>query len=252
MSDYQVKQNKNTQLFLIGGPYCHGEVPGVQKFSYDPQRKLTRRGTNTFFGDGPVAITDNYEGVTGNFETDGAEGEQTVLAFASRQAVADFVSYHPSNNMPVYIVNKAFEDDGVTPLGCDFIDTAKIGSLKRGVLDGNAVFPFEALNYKEVFGKEIIIEEFPGNATPVVSLATDSDSDNPAVQLEGRGSATYYALAVLKQESGSKIVTRLKKAQTAASGYYSEAVSTGALTITLHADDGLGADEKALVIYARG
>lgn len=248
----KLRQNKNSKLYLIGGPFAYGEIPGVQAFGYDPQRKLERRGTNTFFGDGPVGITDNFEGVTGQFEVEGADAEKAIMAYASRQALANFVSYHPSNNMPLFIVAKCFDDDGVTPLGCDFIDTAKIGTLKRGVVTGNAQFPFEALNYKEVFDKEIVIEEFNGSASPVVSLATASDTNTPAVALEDKAGATYYALAVLIQtNAGTKIVSRLLKAAAAAPGYFSEAVAAGKLTITLHADDGLSTGEKALVVYAK-
>ena len=247
-----VRQNKNSKLFLIGGPFTYGEVPGIQAFGYEPQRKLERRGTNTFSGDGPVAITDTFEGVTGTFEVEGTDAERAVMAYASRQALATFASYHPSNNMPVFIVAQCFDDDGVTPIGCDFIDTAKIGTLSRGVQTGNAKFPFEALNYKEVFGKEIVIEEFDGSASPVVSLATASDTNTPAVALEDKAGGTYYALAVLIQTNvGTKIVTRLLKAAAAAPGYFSEAVASGKLTITLHADDGLTTGEKALVVYAK-
>ena len=238
-----VRQNKNSKLFIIGGPYAHGEIPGVQAFGYDPQRKLERRGTNTFSGDGPVAITDNFEGVTGSFDVEGAGAEKAVLAYATRQALASFVSYHPSNNMPVFLVAKSYDDDGVTPLGCDFIDTAKIGSLKRGVITGNAQFPFEALNYKEVFNKEIIIQEFPGNATPVTVLTLSG----AAQALKDKSGADYYALAVLKQASGSTAVKRLLKNGTAATGYFSETSSA----VTLHSTDGLTATDKALIIWVK-
>lgn len=247
-----LRQNKNSKLFVIGGPQVWGEVPGVQAFAYDPQRTLQRRGTNTFSGDGPVGITDNFEGVTGQFEVEGVDAEKAVMAYASRQALDAFVSYHPSSNMPVFIVAKCFDDDGKTPIGCDFIDTAKIGTLTRGVQTGNARFPFEALNYKEVFDKEIVIESFTGNATPVVALATASDTDSPAAELKDKDGTAYYALAVLIQEGDSTVVRRLERATTAAAGYFSEAVATGKLTITLHADDGLDATDKALVIYAKG
>lgn len=248
----KLRQNKNSKLFLIGGPFCYGEIPGVQAFGYDPQRTLQRRGTNTFSGDGPVGITDNFEGVTGQFEVDGVDAEKAVMAYASRQLLSSFASYHPSNNMPVFIVAKCFDDDGVTPIGCDFIDNAKIGTLTRGVQTGNARFPFEALNYKEIFDNEIVIEEFDGSASPVVSLATASDTNSPAVALENKAGVTYYALAVLIQtNSGTKIVSRLLKAAAAAPGYFSEAVASGKLTITLHADDGLTTGEKALVVYAK-
>lgn len=247
----KLRQNKNSKLYVIGGPQNWGEVPGVQAFGYDPQRTLQRRGTNTFSGDGPVGITDNFEGVTGQFEVEGVDAEKAVMAYASRQALTSFVSYHPSNNMPVFIVAKCYDDDGVTPIGCDFIDTAKIGTLTRGVQTGNARFPFEALNYKEVFDKEIVIEEFDGAAVDVVSLATDSDTDSPAVGLKDKAGNTYYAIAVLIQAADSTVVSRLEKATVAAAGYFSEAVASGQLTVTLHADDGLGVGEKALVVYAK-
>jgi|GEM_PF-2275311 len=248
----KLRQNKNSRLFIIGGPFAYGEIPGVQAFAYDPQRTLQRRGTNTFSGDGPVAITDNFEGVTGTFEVDGVDAEKAVMAYASRQQLSSFTSYHPSNNMPVFMVAKCFDDDGVTPLGCDFIDEAKIGTLTRGVQTGNARWPFEALNYKEVFGNEIVIEAFDGSGTPVVSLATTSDTNSPAVALEDKAGNTYYALAVLIQtNAGTKIVKRLQRAVAAAPGYFSEAVAAGKLTITLHADDGLTTGEKALVVYPK-
>ena len=246
-----VQQNKNSKLFLVGGPLSWGEVPGVQAFGYDPQRTLQRRGTQTFSGDGPVAITDNFEGVTGTIEVDGADAVKAIQAYASRQSLTDFVSYVPSHNMPLFIVAQSFDDDGKTPLICDFIDSAKIGTMTRGVQTGNSRFPFEALNYKEVFDNVIVMEEFKGNATPVVALATDSDTDNPAAAFKTKAGDTYYALAVLIQKTGSTVVKRLFKAETAAKGYFSEAQANGALTITLHADDGLGADETALVIYAK-
>lgn len=238
-----VRQNKNSKLFVIGGPYAYGEIPGVQAFGYDPQRKLERRGNNTFSGDGPVAITDSFEGVTGSFDAEGVDAEKAVLAYASRQALSTFISYHPVNNMPVYIVAKNFDDDGVTPLGCDFVDTAKIGSLKRGVITGNAQFPFEALKYKEVFDKEIIIQEFPGNATPVTVLTLSAT----AAALKDKSGADYYALAVLKQTSGTTVVKRLLKAAVAAAGYYSETSSA----VTLAAGDGLTAADKGLVIWVK-
>jgi len=238
-----VRQNKNSKLFIIGSPNAYGEIPGVQAFGYDPQRTLQRRGINTFSGDGPVAITDNFEGVTGSFDVEGVDGEKAVMAYAARQALTSFVSYHPSNNMPVYIVAKNFDDDGVTPLSCDFIDTAKIGTLRRGVITSAAQFPFEALNYKEVFGKEIVIEEFEGAATPVTSLTLG----NTAAALKDKDGNDYYALLVLRQVSGSTAVERLKKADTASDGYYSE-TSTA---ITLSTEDGLATGDKALVVYVK-
>ena len=238
-----VRQNKNSKLFLIGGPYSYGEVPGVQAFGYSPQRTLQRRGINTFSGDGPVAITDNYEGVTGSFDVEGTDAEKAVMAYASRQALDAFVSYHPSNNMPLYIVAKNYDDDGVTPIGCDFVDTAKLGTMQRGVQTGNAQFPFEALNYKEVFDKEIIIQEFPGNETPVTALTLSGT----AAALKDKAGATYYALLVLKQTASSTAVKRLARADTAAAGKYSETTSA----ITLHTSDGLTATDKALVVWVK-
>ncbi|MTI83436.1 MAG: hypothetical protein FH756_05895 [Firmicutes bacterium] len=237
-----VRQNKNSKLFVIGGPNAYGEIPGVQAFGYDPQRTLQRRGTNTFSGDGPVAITDNFEGVTGSFDIEGVEGEKAVMAYAARQDLTTFVSYHPSNNMPVYIVAKNFDDDGVTPLSCDFIDTAKIGTLRRGVITNAAQFPFEALKYKEVFDNEIVIEEFDGAATPV----TDLTLSGTATALKDKDGNTYYALLVLKQTSGGT-VERLELADVAADGYYSETETA----ITLSTDDGLNTDDKALVVYVK-
>lgn len=238
-----VRQNKNSKLFVIGGPYAYGEIPGVQAFGYDPQRKLERRGNNSFSGDGPIAVTDNFEGVTGSLDVEGVDGEKAVMAYASMQALPDFVSYHPNNNFPVYLVAKNFADDGTTPLSCDFVDTAKIGSLKRGVITGAAQFPFEALKYREVFDKEIIIQEFAGNATPVTALNLSST----AQALKDKAGADYYALAVLKQAQNSTTVKRLLKAATAAAGYYSETSSA----ITLAAADGLAATEKGLVIWVK-
>lgn len=238
-----VRQNKNSKLFIVGGPYAYGEIPGVQAFGYDPQRKLERRGMNTFSGDGPVAITDQFEGVTGSFDVEGIDGETAVMAYASMQAIEDFVSYHPNANYPIYLVAKNFADDGSTPLSCDFIDTAKIGSLKRGVITGNAQFPFEALKYREVFGKEIIIQEFAGNATPVTALTLSST----AKALEDKGGNDYYALAVLIQSQNTTTVRRLAKATVAAVGFYSETASA----ITLATEDGLTATQKALVIWVK-
>ncbi len=238
-----VRQNKNSKLFIIGGPYAHGEIPGVQAFGYDPQRKLERRGMNTFSGDGPVAITDNFEGVTGSFDVDGVEGETAVMAYASMQAVTGFVSYHPNHNYPLYLVAKNFADDGVTPLSCDFIDTAKIGTLKRGVITGAAQFPFEALKYREVFGKEIIIQNFAGNATPVTALTLSAT----AKALEDKDGNDFYALAVLIQTEGTTTVRRLEKATVAAAGFYSETSSA----VTLATGDGLTATQKALVVWVK-
>ncbi|HBX22672.1 MAG TPA: hypothetical protein DEF34_03390 [Desulfotomaculum sp.] len=238
-----VRQNKNSELHVIGGPFAYGEIPGVQAFGYDPQRTLQRRGNNTFSGDGPVAITDNFEGVTGSFDVEGVDGEKAVMAYAARQALASFVSGHPTSNMPVFIVAKNFDDDKVTPLGCDFIDTAKIGTLRRGVITGAAQFPFEALNYREVFDKEILIEEVAGAATPVTALTLGET----AAALKDKDGNDYYALAVLIQTQDSAVVKRLLKAETAVAGYFSE-TSTA---ITLHADDGLAATDKALVVYVK-
>ena len=238
-----VRQNKNSKLYVIGGPHAYGEIPGVQAFGYDPQRRLERRGINTFSGDGPVAITDNFEGVTGSFDVDGVDAEKAVMAYAARVAVTSFVSYTPSSNMPVYIVAKNYDDDGVTPLGCDFVDTAKIGTLRRGVITGNAQFPFEALKYQEVFDKEIVIEEFAGDVTPVTALTLS----NTAAALKDKSGNDYYALAVLTQTQNSTVVKRLLRAATAAAGYFSETSSA----VTLHADDGLGSNEKALVVYVK-
>ena len=238
-----VRQNKNSKLFLIGGPYAHGEVPGVQAFGYDPQRRLERRGQNTFSGDGPIAITDNFDGVTGSFDVDGVNAEKVVMAITSMQPITDFVSYHPSATFPVFIVAKNFNDDGVTPLGCDFIDTAKLGNLQRGVRTGNIQFPFEALTYKEIFNKEIVIQEFPGGATPVTALTLSS----AAAPLKNKAGAEYFALAVLKQASGQTTVKRLLKAVTAAPGFFSETSSA----ITLGTTDGLGTTDKALVIFVK-
>lgn len=239
-----VRQNKNSKLFIIGAPMAYGEIPGVQAFGYDPQRRLERRGINTFSGDGPVAITDSFEGVTGSFDVEGVDGEKAVMAYASRQDLTSFVSYVPTKNMPVYIVTKNFDDDGVTPLGCDFVDTAKIGTLRRGVITNNAQFPFEALGYKEVFGKEILIEEFDGDATTPVTTLT---LGNTAAALKDKDGNDYYALLVLRQTSGSIAVERLTKAATASDGKYSE-TSTA---ITLATEDALAGGDKALVVYAK-
>ena len=237
-----IRQNKNSHLILIGAPYAWGEIPGVMVFGYDPQRKVERWGfvpADT----GPVLVNSSYEGVTGSFGVEGSDGEKAVLAYAARQSISSFVSYCSSVNLPIYLVAKTFDDDGVTPIGCDFIDTAKLGGMKRGVNSDVVSFPFEAKDYVEVFGKEIVVKEFPGSATLVTSLPFTTT----AQALTDKNGSAYYALSVLRQTSGSTLVTRLRKAAAAAAGYYSE-TSSG---ITLAAAAGLAVADKALAIYVK-
>ncbi|MBC9783548.1 hypothetical protein H1S01_03350 [Heliobacterium chlorum] len=238
-----LRQNKNSHLFMIGGPYAWGEIPDTQAFGFDPQRKVERRGNNTFGGRGPVAITDNYEGVTGSFEVEGTRGEKTALAYANRKQPSAFINDPPHTNMPIYLVSKDFDDDGVTPLGGSVIDTAKIGNKQRGVRTGNVQFPFEALTYAEVFDKEIIIQEFDGEATAVTTL----DLSDDAAPLDDGNGGTFYAILVLIQAQNSKQVKRLTKGTAAAAGVYTETASA----ITLHSSDGLGPNTKAIVVYAK-
>lgn len=232
---FAFEQNPNSHLTLIGAPYAWGELPGVQAFGYNQLRTVTRRGTKTFGTAGPSGITKNYEGVSGTFDVEGTDGENAVLAYASRTALASFVSYDPvAGLMPAYLVANIFDDDGETPLRSHLVYNAELGQLARGLPDNARQFSFEALKAREFAGKQIIVQEFNGNATPVTALTLSST----ALQDPVTGN---YALLVLRQaSSATKVVTVLKKT--------TDYTETGtAVTLV----SGLTTNEKALVFFVK-
>lgn len=228
------EQPRQSKLILIAGPNAWGAIPGVTEFGYTHESDVTRRGQGSFGANGPRGITEVYNGISGNFSEEGPEGEDAVNAIATMQDPASFVTGDMSNRYPFYIVGLAYEEDGVTPIRSHYVEYAKLGGAPKAVAGQNAMqFSFQAMSARDFAKKEIKIQTFPGNATPVTSLSLGSDT---AYAYDG----TNYALLVMRQSTNSKTVKVLKLGTD-----YTE--TDEAITLTT----GLAATEKALVVWVK-
>lgn len=232
---FAFEQTPNSHLILIGSPNTQGEIPGVQAFGYNQLRTVTRRGTKTFGTAGPAGITKNYEGVSGSFDVEGVDGENAVLAYASRTALGSFITFDPvAGLMPAYLVANIFDNDGTTPLRSHLVSGVELGQLPRGLPDNARQFSFEALKGREFAGKQLVVQTFDGAASPVTTLTLSSTAIQDPVD-------SVYALLVLRQASSStKVVSVLKKTTD-----YTETAT--ALTLL----SGLATGEKALVVFMK-
>lgn len=228
------EQARTSELFLIGGPNAWGSIPGVTEFGYTHESDVTRRGQGSFGANGPRGITEQYNGISGNFSEEGPEGEDAVNAIVTMQDPASFVTGDMSNRYPFYIVANAFEEDGVTPIRSHFVEYAKLSGAPKAVAGSNAMqFAFQAKFARDFSKKKLMAKVFAGNETPVTSLSLGSDT---AYEFDG----THYALLVLRQSASSKTVKVLKLTTD-----FTETDS--AITLV----SGLTATEKALVVWVK-
>lgn len=128
-----IEQSKVAEFSLIFGPFAMKEkVPGVTAFTYTDEAEVTRRGANNFGNQGPLEITDMYQGVSGSFTIEGSEGEDIVQAIISGTDPTTFVVDDPKVRFPFYIVSNAYEEDGITPIRGHFINYAKLAGHLPG------------------------------------------------------------------------------------------------------------------------
>ena len=227
-----VEQVKFAELHLVFGPYAYREnVPGVTDFEYDDESETQRVGANSFGARGPIAITDFYQGVQGRFNVVGSDGEAIVLAIANGEDPAQFSVDNPLRRYYFFIAATAYDEDGITPTWCHVIWEAKLNGPPLRIGPDARQYQFQAKRSKRIKGRRVRIQVYSGAATPVTSLpfaATPQQDD------EGN-----FALVLLRQTQGSKVVRLLRKGVD-----YTE--TSTAITLT----QGLAANERALVIYA--
>lgn len=226
-----IEQAKVAELHLIFGPYAaYSDVPGVTDFKYNDEANVTRRGQDNFGNQGPLAITDSYQGVSGSFSLEGSAAEDILQAIISGTPPASFAVDNPKKRYPFYIISNAYEEDDVTPLRGHFINYAKLSGTPAMVGPDARTYNFQAKSSKRAKGKKILYQVFDGNATPVTVLTLSSSA---LADDDGN-----YALLVLRQTESTKTVSILQKTT-----HYTEAA--GAITLL----SGLTATEKALVIF---
>jgi len=213
-------------------------IPGITDFGYDHELGVERRGKGQFGLNKPVGITDEYGGIKGSFDVEGTDGEKAVLAAINRIARSSFVNGHYNKLYEFFILANVTTDDGVA-LNAHFCDTCKIDASPKKISPDAKRISFQGIIGQDFAGKKIRYMVVDGAATPVTAL---NFVDTPAAWIDENG-VTRYALLVLKYSSNTN--TRLYRAAAAAAGYYSETDSA----VTLHADNGLGTGEKALVAY---
>jgi len=226
------EQARNAELYLIGGPFSWSLVSGATAFGYNHEEDTQRRGAGAFGASGPLGITQTYQGVSGSFDIEGVDGEDVVNAVATRQAISGFISGDLSQKYPFYIVSNVLDEDKETVLRSHLVFGAKLAGTPKNVAGQNAkTFNFQAIRANDFRSKLIQIDEFIGNATPVTSL----DFTQTPYQHDGK-----YARLVLRQSENRKKVKVLQVGTD-----YTETET--AITLTT----GLGADEKALVLYLK-
>lgn len=226
-----IEQPKVAELHLIFGPYAYyDKVPGVTGFTYTDEAEVTRRGAGNFGNNGPLEITESYQGVAGSFTIEGSEGEDIVQAIISGVDPSTFTVDNPKKRFPFYIIGNAYEEDGTTPLRGHFINFAKIAGTPAQIGPDARTYNFQGKTSKRSKGRKMAYQVFNGNATPVTVLTLT----NAALQDDD----SNYALLVLRQTQGTKTVKILKKTTD-----YTE--TSSAITLI----SGLTATEKAIVVY---
>jgi hypothetical protein len=228
-----VEQVANAEVHAVFGPYAlQQKLAGVTAFQHTEEQTVKRLGMNNFGGTGPVAITDDYQGESGQVTIEGIDGDKALIALMNGNPPATHVVDNPKNRYPLYLVSNAYDEDGTTPLRGDFVSYAKFENTARPVGPDARSYNFQAKWAKVFHGKKIAIQVFDGNATPVTALTlTTSAYQDPDDQM--------IALAVLRQTQNTRTVKPLAKTTD-----YTETTSV----ITLLT--GLAATEKAIVIYA--
>lgn len=252
------EQKRNAQLHIISSPaiitgtftdsagvtaaMLANAIPGATDFGYDHELGVERRGKGQFGANKPVGITDEYGGIKGNFDVEGTDGEKAALAALNRIARASYVNANYNKLNEVFILANVTADDSAA-LAAHFCDTCKVDSVPKKVGPEAKRFSFQGIIARDFAGKKIRYHVVNGNATPVTALSYPTGET--AASWEDENKITRYALLVLKYKDTDKTVKRLEMATTAAAGYYSETASA----VTIHADDGLAASDKAVVVY---
>lgn len=252
------EQKRNAQLHIISSPaiitgtftdsagvtaaMLANAIPGVTDFGYDHELGVERRGKGQFGANKPVGITDEYGGIKGNFDVEGTDGEKAALAALNRIARASYVNANYNKLNEVFILANVTADDGAA-LAAHFCDTCKVDSVPKKVGPEAKRFSFQGIIARDFAGKKIRYHVVNGNATPVTALSYPT-GETAAAWTDENG-VSRYALLVLKYKDTDKTVKRLELAAAAAAGYYSETGSA----VTIHADDGLAASDKAVVVY---
>ncbi|MFZ3171968.1 MAG: hypothetical protein WA118_08315 [Carboxydocellales bacterium] len=252
------EQNRNAHLWLISaanilaGTYTATadvttamkthEIPGITAFGYDHELGVERKGKGQFGKNKPIGLIDEYGGIKGNFDAEGVDGENAVLAVVNKIARASFVNGHYNKLKEFFLLANIYDDDGVI-LKSHFCDTCKIDSAPKSIGADAKRFSFQGITGNDFMGKKLRFHVVDGNATPVTAC-TFPTTEVPYAWVDEDG-ATRYALLVLKYKDTDKSHKRFELAAVAAAGYYSETVSA----VTLHADNGLAANDKLVVVY---
>jgi len=217
-------------------------IPGVSDFGYDHELSVERKGKGQFGANKPVGIIDEYGGIKGNFDVEGTDGERAVLAAINRINRASFVNGNYNKLFESFIIANVTADDGAS-LVAHYCEQIRIDAVPKKVGPDAKRFSFQGIIGRDFAGKKARFHVVSGNATPVTAL--NYPTGETAATWNDEFAQARYALLVLRYNDADKTVKKLELAAAAASGYYSETGSA----VTLAAGDGLGASDKALVVY---
>jgi len=217
-------------------------IPGVSDFGYDHELGVERKGKGQFGANRPVGIVDEYGGIKGNFDVEGKDGENAVLAVMGRIARASYVNANYNKLFESFIIANVTADDGAA-MTAHFCETCRIDGVPKKVGADAKRFSFQGIIAHDFAGKKIRYHVVDGNATPVTALNYPT-GETAAAWVDDLG-VTRYTLLVLKYKALDSTVKKLELASVAAAGYYSETGSA----ITIAAADGLAASDKAVVVY---
>lgn len=234
-------QTPNAQLHLIYGPYAMGMVPDSKQFGYVNNRNLETHGTGTYWSKGLAAITDEYQGATGQFSVSSVDGRRVTDAVTHGIPPAAYMTHDPVLAKTFYIVGIAFDEDRATPLESYLVLGAKTQGDPKNMFSGDLQYSFTAKLALSFAKHELVIETFEGASSPVTALTfTKGEAANSHPDAAYDNAKERYALLVLTQKADSPGVKVLEPGTD-----YTE--TKGAVTLTT----GIGEDEKALVVYAK-
>lgn len=252
------EQNRNAELHIISsagilsGTFATAAdvlaamkanaIPGITEFGYDHEMEVQRRGAGQFGKNKPVGLTDRYNGVRGNFDVEGTDGENAVLAAINRIARASYVGGTYNKLHELFIIANVTEDDGAA-LKAHFVGPSKVDAVPKKVTPDAKRFSFQSVIGYDFSGKKIHYHVVDGAATPVVAIPYPTNET--AVAFEHDEGGQRHALLVMRYNAADKTNRILQLATAAAGGFYTETADA----VTLHATDGLAVGDKLLVAY---
>lgn len=252
------EQNRNAELHIISSPNIipgvftaaadvktsmkENQIPGITDFGYDHQLGVEIRGKGQFGKNRPVGITDEYGGIKGSFDAEGVEGETAILAAINKMNRATFITSNYNKLQEFFIIANVTTDDGA-PLASHFCMNCKVDGVPKKISGDAKRFSFQGIYARDFRGHLLHYHVVDGNATPVTA-ANYPTTEVPIAWADYDGTQRY-AVAVLLYDDATKGVTEMSLATAAAKGFYSETDSA----VTLHADNGLKANDKLVVVY---